>query len=499
MAGVLQFTLGLETAKFLEGMKLSAGHIISLAKVGEGLKVVMEGVWGQIERGAALSELSRRTGESVGTLFQLQKGFKAAGLGAQDVGVAMYHLNKSLGGVNEMGEKTDDIFHKAGLSVADLKKAGGAGAMTAVLEKMSKMSQTSATKFASSVFGRGEAANMVQLSRSMDEFRDGMKRAKAQAEVFERVAEVFHVIEKAVERVKAKLDPVFLVIAEHIAPAIEKVLAMVNDFDLSPLVNGIGDAFDTFSQAFEEGKVMELLSAGFGAAVEYMGNMIFGLLGNSSFWGGIFDYMVGEFILKWAVLAKLFLNLGVILKAALVTAFEVVLEWIGKIPVVGEKLGLGGYKADKFGDNYAEEKDKASGANEMVDGWVKSGMDRMGKARDGMGKAWAEASSAAGGPEQDRLNDLVGGLLGRKRTKEGGKKGKTKEGGDEALALGGGHQVQATGIEKMGFVFGGGMATDHNATTARNTTTMVAQLGQLVAGNARGNNFGGELTNGHAA
>jgi hypothetical protein len=426
-----------------------------------------------------------------------------------------------------MGEKTGDIFKQAGLSVGDLKKAGGSGAMTAVLEKMSKMSQTSATKFASSVFGRGEAANMVQLSRSMDEFRDGMKRAKAQAEVFERVAEVFHVIEKAVERVKAKLDPVFLVIAEHIAPAIEKVLAMVNDFDLSPLVNGIGDAFDTFSQAFEEGKVMELLSAGFGAAVEYMGNMIFGLLGNSSFWGGIFDYMVGEFILKWAVLAKLFLNLGVILKAGFEAALEVIFEGIGNIPgkflnAWGEALGqmspgfkslmdtlgikdlsksvgLGGYKARKFGDIYAEEKDKASGANEMVDGWVKSGMDRMGKARDGMGKAWAEASSAAGGPEQDRLNDLVGGLLGRKRTKEGGKKGKTKEGGDEALALGGGHQVQATGIEKMGFVFGGGMATDHNATTARNTTTMVAQLGQLVAGNARGNNFGGELTNGHAA
>ena len=499
MGNVLEFTLGLQVNKFLEGMNLGAGSIISMAKVSEGLKVVMEGVWGQIERGAALSELSRRTGESVGTLFQLQKGFKAAGLGAEDVGVAMYHLNKSLGGLNEMGEKTGDIFKQAGLSVGDLKKAGGAGSMTAVLEKMSKMSQTSATKFASSVFGRGEAANMVQLSRSMDEFRDGMKRAAAQAEVFERVAKVFHVIEKAVERVKAKLDPVFLVIAEHIAPAIEKVLAMVNDFDLSPLVNGIGDAFDTFSQAFEEGKVMELLVAGFGAAVEYMGDLITGVLGSSTFWKGIFDEMLGEFILGFAVIAKLFLNLGVILKAALVTAFEVVLEWIGKIPVVGEKLGLGGYKADKFGDNYAEEKDKASGANEMVDGWIKAGAEKTLGGRREVLQSLADAHANAGGPQQDQFNDLVNGLLGRKRAKEGGKKGKTKEGGDEALALGGGHQVQATGIEKMGFVFGGGMATDHNATTARNTTKMVEQLGQLVAGKASGNDFGGELTNGHAA
>ena len=127
MGNVLEFTLGLQVNKFLEGMNLGAGSIISMAKVSEGLKVVMEGVWGQIEKGAALNDLSKRTGETVGTLFQLQKGFVAAGLGADAVGGAIFMLNKSLGGVNEMGEKTEDIFHKAGLSVADLKKAGGAG------------------------------------------------------------------------------------------------------------------------------------------------------------------------------------------------------------------------------------------------------------------------------------------------------------------------------------------------------------------------------------
>jgi len=228
MAGVLEFTLGLQVNKFLEGMNIGSAAVISLAKAGEALKATFEAVWGQIEKGAALNDLSKRTGESVGTLFQLQKGFVAAGLGADAVGGAIFMLNKSLGGVNEMGEKTDDIFKQAGLSVGDLKKAGGSGAMTAVLEKMSKMSQSGATKLAASVFGRGEAANMVQLSRSMDEFRDGMKRAEVQAKVFERVAEVFDTIEKAVARVKDKLAPVFLVIAEHIAPAMEKVLAMVN-------------------------------------------------------------------------------------------------------------------------------------------------------------------------------------------------------------------------------------------------------------------------------
>lgn len=500
MPGVLEFTLGLQVNKFLEGMNIGSAAVISLAKAGEALKATFEAVWGQIEKGAALNDLSKRTGESVGTLFQLQKGFVAAGLGADAVGGAIFMLNKSLGGVNEMGEKTDDVFKQAGLSVADLKKAGGSGAMTAVLEKMSKMSQSGATKLAASVFGRGEAANMVQLSRRMDEFRDGMKQAEVQAKVFERVAAVFDTIEKAVARVKDKLAPVFLVIAEHIAPALEKVLSLVNNFDLSPLVDGIGEAFDVFAQAFSEGKVFELLTAGFEAAVEYLGNLIFGVLGSSKLWSGIFDQMVGQFIVAYASLAKLFMNLGVILKAAISTAFDMLFEQIGKIPGLGKMLGLaGGDKAKSFGEHYAEEKDKAKGAN----AWLDSGM-AFGAAKytGGVSKqieAFTDARANAGGPAQDALNDLVSGLLGRKKSAAKGAKKADKLGGDDELEPGKGQKVSATSIEKMGFVFGGGMSTDHNATTARNTTKMVVQLGQLVASKARGNDFGGELTNGHPA
>ena len=500
MAGVLEFTLGLQVSKFLEGMNIGSAAVISLAKAGEALKATFEAVWGQIEKGAALNDLSKRTGESVGTLFQLQKGFVAAGLGADAVGGAIFMLNKSLGGVNEMGEKTDDIFKQAGLSVADLKKAGGSGAMTAVLEKMSKMSQTGATKLAASVFGRGEAANMVQLSRSMDEFRDGMKRAEVQAKVFQRVAEVFDTIEKAVARVKDKLAPVFLVIAEHIAPAMEKVLAAVNNFDLSPMVNGIGEAFDVFAEAFAEGKVMELLSAGFGAAVEYMGNMLFNILGDPDYWTAIFENAVDSFWVVIGVITKAFLNLGVILKAAISTAFDMLFEQIGKIPGLGKMLGLaGGDKAKSFGEHYAEEKDKAKGANKMVDEFTGAGVDRYGKNLKRMGGILSRANANAGGPEQDQFNDLVNGLLGRKKSAAKGAKKADKLGGDDELEPGKGQKVSATSIEKMGFVFGGGMSTDHNATTARNTTKMVVQLGQLVASKARGNDFGGELTNGHPA
>jgi len=369
-----------------------------------------------------------------------------------------------------------------------------------VLEKMSKMSQSGATKLAASVFGRGEAANMVQLSRSMDEFRDGMKRAEVQAKVFQRVAEVFDTIEKAVQRVKEKLDPVFLVIAEHIAPAMEKVLSLVDNFDLSPLVDGLGEAFDVFAQAFSEGKVFELLTAGFEAAVEYLGNLIFGVLGSSKLWSGIVDVWIGEFVIGWVTIAKLFMNLGVILKAAISTAFDMLFEQLGKVPGLGKMLGLeGGDKAKSFGEHYAEEKDKAKGANDLLDSGMAFGAAKYTGGVSKQIEAFTDARANAGGPAQDALNDLVSGLLGRKKSAAKGAKKADKLGGDDELEPGKGQKVSATSIEKMGFVFGGGMSTDHNATTARNTTKMVVQLGQLVASKARGNDFGGELTNGHPA
>ena len=340
---------------------------------------------------------------------------------------------------------------------------------------------------------------MVQLSRSMDEFRDGMKRAEVQAKVFERVAEVFDTIEKAVQRVKEKLDPVFLVIAEHIAPAMEKVLSLVNNFDLSPLVDGIGEAFDVFAQAFSEGKVFELLTAGFEAAVEYLGNLIFGVLGSSKLWSGIFDQMVGQFIVAYASLAKLFMNLGVILKAAISTAFDMLFEQIGKIPGLGKMLGLaGGDKAKSFGEHYAEEKDKAKGANAWLDSTIKFGADKFSRGVSKQIEAFTDARANAGGPAQDALNDLVSGLLGRKKSAAKGAQKADKPGGDGELEPGKGQKVNATSIEKMGFVFSGGMSTDHNATTARNTTKMVTQFDRLLERKAKGNDFGDEITNTHA-
>ena len=485
MPGVLQFTLGLEASKFLETIGLSGHKLLELAGAGELLKKAIEGTWGQIEKGAALQELSKRTGESVATLYQLQKGFTAAGLSADDLGGAIFMLNKSLGGVNDMGEDTASIFEKVGLSSEKLKSLGSAGAMQDILQKMSQMDQTTATAFASKIFGRGEAQSMVQLSRSMAEFRQGMSGAAAQAQVFQRIAEIFNAIERAVEKVKHKLDPLFLVLAEKVAPVLKQVLDWVNSIDLTPLGDGLAEVWDIFANAFSQGKILELLSTGFDAAVEYLGNLIFGMLGDASFWMGIVQAFTGAFDTGWAVILKSFLNLGVILKAVFLEAMEVWWQALGKIPGLGKLYGLSGYKAHTFAETYAEERDKASGANKMLNEYFTSGATNLlGGAKD-IGAAFQRSRALAGkGQSQKALDDLLWWLRPEKGLHP---KGSPEEAGTEHYDLANqkddrvkGEKVQSSELERMGFVFGGGAGGGPAATTAKNTTKMVNQLTRLI-------------------
>jgi hypothetical protein len=190
-SGILEFTLGLSTGNFLsaiggasDAVKGFIGGMISLGSI-------IEGVRSAIDKGAELSHLSRRTGQSIFDLAELEGGFKAAGLAAEEVSPALTMMQRSLGGVNEFGERTDDIFLRMGLRISDLKKMGGLGAFSDIIAALAKLDQNSAMKGAAGIFGRNEGASMVQLSRSTQEFAKGLKDAESTARLFDRDGDAF--------------------------------------------------------------------------------------------------------------------------------------------------------------------------------------------------------------------------------------------------------------------------------------------------------------------
>lgn len=253
-SGVLEFALGLSTGGFLHHLSEASAEVKGFIGSMIGLGAIIEGVWKAMERGAELEHLSRRTGQSVHDLYALQRGFKAAGLASEEVSPALTMMERSLGGVSEMGEKTDDIFRRMGLRIDLLKQMSGQGAFTTIISALSKLDQNSAIKGGSSIFGRNEGANMVQLSRSTKEFAEGLQSAQRTASLFERDAQAFERFERTVENMKEALRSVYAQMADVVV---------------------------AFTNAWSQGRVSELIAvsitSGFKAAFDVLPVLLTGM------------------------------------------------------------------------------------------------------------------------------------------------------------------------------------------------------------------------------
>ena len=81
----IEYSLGLSTNDFLGALSKAACGLAGLAGacgVTVSAGAAFAGILQQIEKGAALNDLSKRTGESVDSLFKLQRGFTLAGANA---------------------------------------------------------------------------------------------------------------------------------------------------------------------------------------------------------------------------------------------------------------------------------------------------------------------------------------------------------------------------------------------------------------------------------
>lgn len=276
--GILSFALGLQSAGFVGSLGQASGALKGFVASALGFTSVYEGITAAIEKGADLSRLSRRTGESVAELYTLQKGFKAAGLSAEDVGPALFKMEKSLGGVNEMGERTDDIFRRLGLNIRDLRKEDGAAAMDSIVKSLGRLNQSGAASAASSIFGREGAANIIQLSRSSELFADGLAKAASGAQLFQRDSEIFNRLSVTLDELKGKGLAFFAGIAEAAAPAAQKIADYFNSIDFSGLGQSVGRYITAFTEAFSSGNVTELittsLTSGFQAFLDVLPAMV---------------------------------------------------------------------------------------------------------------------------------------------------------------------------------------------------------------------------------
>ena len=280
--GVLQFALGLQTGGFLSSLSsASSATKAFVGVVGGSFAGFTAGVMSAIGKGAALEKLHKQTGESVGDLYRLEKGFEAVDVAVENVGPAVLAMQRALGGTNELGENTADIFKRMGLSATELKRVGAARQIEQITTALGKLNASDASKAASSIFGRQNAASMLQIARSADDFQKAIKEAGPQAAVFERVAGMFSRIDRLVASIKSNFGNFFVGIAAGLGPELEKALQKIKGFSdkVGPAIAGavatghLEDLVeDALEAAFEQGsyygsRLLEVVAVGFGDAV----------------------------------------------------------------------------------------------------------------------------------------------------------------------------------------------------------------------------------------
>ena len=152
-SGVLQFTLGLSTEKFLSNIGVGSRAVLTFAAMGEAANFSMGKMMEAVNRGAALGALAARTNQSAQSLYGLEMGFKGVGLSADAVPGLILRIQKSLSGVNEMGARTDLIFSQLGLNMKLLRDSSAATQITTIASALSKLGTSGAAVAASQLSG----------------------------------------------------------------------------------------------------------------------------------------------------------------------------------------------------------------------------------------------------------------------------------------------------------------------------------------------------------
>ena len=299
MAGVLNFTLGLATGNFISNANRAtqagtgiARGLLGMSGVGSALSAgfagfasahaAVEKLFGAFENGSRLEALSRRTGESVGNLFSMEKGLKAVALPADSAATLIFQMQKSLGGMNEMGEPTGEMFKRLGLNIEDLKKMDAPAAFEKIGRQLATLNASEATNIASKIFGRGGAGDALQAARGMEDFAAAVKRSADGAALFERNAKAFHDIERSLQQLSGKGNSFFAGIAEGAAPGIQMLLDKLNTIDLTAFGKRFGDVLAVGTEAFAQGEFADLFELSLRAGIQGGSNFMLEKIGEWS-------------------------------------------------------------------------------------------------------------------------------------------------------------------------------------------------------------------------
>lgn len=261
MPGIIDFALGMSTGGFTAAIQTAGEKLNGFLGDVLNFGALTDGVMKAFETGTGLEALHRRAGESAASLFQLQEGFKAAGLSAGDVETSLQHMQRALGGVNDLGKGTPEIFRSMGLKIETLRQQNAPPPFQSIANALGSLNPKAAAGAANGIFGIMDSSKILQLAGNTREFGDRMRDAIKEGQNWQGVSEAFARIKSSMDGLKNIGNGFFAGLAGDLAGSLQTGLNLLNSFKstLTGLGQHIGNLFKGVTEASKEGKLGDVI------------------------------------------------------------------------------------------------------------------------------------------------------------------------------------------------------------------------------------------------
>ncbi len=329
---------------------LAFQHTIAKLAVGfavlkKGAELVGQGVehfTAALDKGGELLDLSNNTGIAVKDLAVLQQQFKLSGKAAEDVGPVMAKMMKGI----ESGSAAGTI-KRLGIDMDELRKKTPSEQFQAIGEAINKLPDPAERATAAmNIFGKSGASLLAVFADKG--FGQAAEQVGNQAELLNKDAAIFDDISDKLATVGLKVQGFFVGVADRVAPVIKPLLDRFATLDLSSLGQQVGDFVALFIQAFQDGKLGEIVLTSMELSFANAANFLMGLV--AAIGRALAEYFMqgpknSLAVLQIATTADFWKGLGAALlsmaasfTAALLDGVADLIDKLSGIPGIGNKI-----------------------------------------------------------------------------------------------------------------------------------------------------------------
>lgn len=363
----LAATMTLNGSQFtgaLSGIRGAMGGMLGRLAVMTGgvasLAGVMAGMRGAIDFAGQLTDLSARTGESVGQLAILRQAFDDTGVGADKAAELLNFMQRNLNEVDKYGNTANKGLKTLHVSLKDLVGMSGVDQLNAIGQKIMNIEDPAKrTAVAMEVFGRS-GAQALQYFSDTGAFDSAKQSLGSLPGLLDKNAASFDQIGDYMGRLKGKWTGLFTGIMTGVAPQLEAVMEKVDAVDFAGWGVKIANAGKLAHAVFANGNLGKVAGLSLEYGFKQALNFLFGPLMSLATWKGLGQIILAGLVGLGTGLLKLFTAPIVYLRAGLDKAIDEMFEQLGKIPKLGKWMGIDQHEAKTFQEHLAASRTRYS-------------------------------------------------------------------------------------------------------------------------------------------